>query len=111
MLYIEKLKRVKKFRRLEIVFFFWYNLYGDKEYLDSLLERLAKSNFRNRFHLKDKDREYVLEKGIDEIMDHAYNFVDTRLGLLKEKDVSKHLWEVILFLLHNMQQRLVVGDA
>ena len=54
--------------------------------LDSLLERLAKSNFRNSFHLKDKDREYILEKGIDEIMDHAYNFVDTRLGLLKEND-------------------------
>ena len=54
--------------------------------LDSLLERLAKSNFRNRFHLKDKDREYVLEKGIDEIMDHAYNFVDTRLGVLREND-------------------------
>lgn len=54
--------------------------------IDYLLERLSKSNFRSRFHLKEKDKEYVKEKGIDEITDHAYNFVDTRLSILKEND-------------------------
>lgn len=54
--------------------------------LNNLLERLSKSTFRNKFHLKDKDKEYVKEKGIDEITDHAYNFVDTRLSLLREND-------------------------
>lgn len=48
--------------------------------LDYLFERLSKSNFRSRFHLKDKDKEYVKEKGIDEVMDHAYQFIDKRLS-------------------------------
>ena len=34
-----------------------------KEYdLTNLFERLAKSDFRSRFHLSKKDREYVMEK-------------------------------------------------
>ena len=48
--------------------------------LDYLFERLSKSNFRSRFHLKDKDKEYIKEKGIDEVMDHAYQFIDKRLS-------------------------------
>ncbi len=36
-----------------------------KEYdLTNLFERLAKSDFRSRFHLSKKDREYVMEKGL-----------------------------------------------
>ena len=39
-----------------------------KEYdLTSLFERLAKSDFRSRFHLSKKDREYVIEKGLPTI--------------------------------------------
>lgn len=48
--------------------------------LDYLFDRLSKSNFRSRFHLKDKDKEYVREKGIDEVIDHAYQFIDKRLS-------------------------------
>ena len=54
--------------------------------IDILFIRLSKSNFRSRFHLSVKDREYVNNKGMDEIMDHAYNFIDTRLSILKEND-------------------------
>ena len=44
--------------------------------LDFLFLRLSKSKFRSGFHLKEKDKEYVNEKGIDVIVDHAYSFVD-----------------------------------
>lgn len=54
--------------------------------IDYLFIRLSKSNFRSRFHLKEKDTEYVREKGIDEIMDHAYSFIDKRLSFLNEND-------------------------
>ena len=38
---------------------------GDKKEYDltNLFERLAKSDFRSRFHLSKQDREYVMEKG------------------------------------------------
>lgn len=48
--------------------------------MDYLFLRLSKSNFRSKFHLKDKDKEYVKEKSIDEVMDHAYDFVCKRLS-------------------------------
>lgn len=54
--------------------------------MNCLFDRLAKSNFRSRFHLKEKDKEYVREKGMDEIMDHAYSFIDKRLSTLNEND-------------------------
>ena len=39
--------------------------------LTNLFERLAKSDFRSRFHLSKKDREYVMEKGLPTIRKHA----------------------------------------
>lgn len=54
--------------------------------LDFLFLRLSKSKFRSGFHLKEKDKEYVNEKGIDVIVDHAYSFVDKRLSILNEND-------------------------
>ena len=56
------------------------------EKLDYLFLRLSKSKFRSSFHLKEKDRKYIREKGIDEVMDHAYDFVDKRLSVLNEND-------------------------
>ena len=47
-----------------------------KEYdLTNLFERLSKSDFRNRFHLSKKDREYITEKGLPTIRKHAEDFV------------------------------------
>lgn len=52
-----------------------------KEYdLTNLFERLAKSDFRSRFHLSKKDREYVMEKGLPTIQKHAEDFVAKRLA-------------------------------
>ncbi len=42
--------------------------------------RLAKSDFRSRFHLSEKDKDYVREKGLDTIRIHAKDFVSARLA-------------------------------
>ena len=44
------------------------------------LERLRRSEFRSRFHLSEKDRAYVLEKGLPVIRQHAEEFVRKRLA-------------------------------
>ena len=43
------------------------------------LERLGKSKFRSSFHLTKKEKEYVLEKGLDTIKLHAKDFISKRL--------------------------------
>lgn len=48
------------------------------------LNKLSKSKFRNSFHLKEKDLEYIKKKKLEEIQSHAYDFVNKRL-----KDISK----------------------
>lgn len=47
---------------------------------DALLERLRASTFRSRFHLKEKDRAYVREKGLETIAEHAAAFIRERLA-------------------------------
>ena len=44
------------------------------------LARLEKSKFRAKFHLSEKDREYIAAKGIDTIRSHAADFVRARLA-------------------------------
>ena len=44
-----------------------------------ILDSLSKSKFRSSFHLNKKMKEYVLEKGIDKIKEHAYDFINKRL--------------------------------
>ena len=44
------------------------------------LEKLETSSFRKSFCLKAKDKEYVREKGLEEIRRHAEQFVQTRLA-------------------------------
>lgn len=46
----------------------------------NLFERLSKSAFRSRFHLSQKDREYIAEKGLATIRKHAEDFVAKRLA-------------------------------
>ena len=48
--------------------------------IESILNNLSKSNFRSKFHLKTKDIEYINEKGMDKIQEHAYDFISKRLG-------------------------------
>ena len=44
------------------------------------LGRLRKSDFRSRFHLSEKDREYIRQKGLPVIRQHAEDFVARRLA-------------------------------
>lgn len=47
--------------------------------LTDLFARLAKSDFRSRFHLTKKDKEYIAEKGLPTIRRHAEDFIAKRL--------------------------------
>ena len=48
--------------------------------IENILNSLSKSNFRSKFHLKQKDKNYVNEKGMDKIREHAYDFINKRLA-------------------------------
>ena len=48
--------------------------------LDSLFQRLSKSSFRSGFKLKGKELEYLNSKGLDVILDHGRDFINTRLA-------------------------------
>lgn len=45
-----------------------------------LFDRLSKSTFRSRFHLSERERTYISEKGIDTIRQHAKDLVAKRLS-------------------------------
>lgn len=53
---------------------------GNEYDLTNLFERLAKSNFRSRFHLTKKEMDYISEKGLATIRRHAEDFVAKRLA-------------------------------
>lgn len=48
--------------------------------VDEALDKLQKSAFRRKFHLSQKDREYVREKGMDVIHSHGKDFIAKRLA-------------------------------
>ena len=48
--------------------------------MENILNSLSKSNFRSKFHLKQKDKDYIKEKGIDKIREHTYDFINKRLA-------------------------------
>ena len=48
--------------------------------VQDILNRLLKSKFRNSFRLKRKDKEYIKNKGLDTIREHAYTFIKQRLA-------------------------------
>ncbi len=45
-----------------------------------LFNRLAKSEFRSKFKLKQKDKLYIEQKGLDTIQNHAKDFISKRLA-------------------------------
>lgn len=51
-----------------------------KKVIDYKLNQLSYSRFRNHFHLKEKDIQYCMDKGLDKIEQHAQDFVKTRLS-------------------------------
>ena len=48
--------------------------------LTDLFARLAKSDFRSKFHLTKKDKEYIDQKGLPTIRRHAEDFIAKRLA-------------------------------
>lgn len=52
----------------------------NQEKINLLLKRLEQSKFRNSFHLKEKDKNYIQEKGLEVIKSHAYDFIIKRLA-------------------------------
>ena len=48
--------------------------------IDGILKSLSKSKFRSSFSLKETDKKYINDKGLDLIESHAYDFVNKRLA-------------------------------
>ena len=48
--------------------------------LDEFFERLARSSFRRRFHLRAVEREYLERKGLETVMSHGEKFIEERLA-------------------------------
>ncbi len=46
----------------------------------NILDNLEKSDFRRKFILKQKDKEYINQKGLNVIKEHAYHFIKDRLA-------------------------------
>ena len=51
-----------------------------------ILQKLSKSKFRSSFHLRKYMINYINDKGLDVIKNHAYDFVKTRLTPNNPKD-------------------------
>ena len=50
------------------------------ECIEHVLDKLSNSKFRNQFHLNNQMKNYVREKGIEKIEEHAYDFIQKRLA-------------------------------
>lgn len=48
--------------------------------INDALEKLNRSKFRSGFHLNEKEKEYVRNKGMGTIRSHAEDFIRTRLA-------------------------------
>jgi hypothetical protein len=48
--------------------------------LDELFAALSRSPFRSRFRLNQKERAYLRERGMVKILEHAADFIATRLA-------------------------------
>lgn len=57
--------------------------------IDLLLDGLAKTKFRGSFHLNNKMKDYVRDKGFDVIREHAYDIIIERLKPANPKNNGK----------------------
>ncbi len=48
--------------------------------MDDIFQKLAKSEFRSKFKLKQKEKDYIAQKGMDTIKSHARDFISKRLA-------------------------------
>lgn len=61
----------------------------ENQRINRILESLLKSKFRSSFYLKNKDKEYVREKGIETIEKHTRDFIEKRLAPKEIKNDGK----------------------
>ena len=61
----------------------------ENQRINRILESLKKSKFRSSFYLKEKDKQYVREKGIEIIEKHARDFIEKRLAPKEIKNDGK----------------------
>jgi len=57
--------------------------------ISQTLESLKKSKFRSKFKLAEKDRQYIRDKGIDTIRQHAIDFISARIAPQYPKNDGK----------------------
>jgi len=48
--------------------------------LEEVFERLGRSPFRQRFRLRETEREYLARKGLEVVLAHGRDFIDKRLA-------------------------------
>jgi hypothetical protein len=57
--------------------------------IDETFQRLGKSKFRSRFRLGVKERSYLEQKGVEEIIEHAHQFIQQRLAPAEPRNDGK----------------------
>ena len=57
--------------------------------IDNKLYSLSKSKFRSSFHLRKYMIQYINEKGLDKIKEHAYDFIKNKIGDAYPKNDGK----------------------
>lgn len=57
--------------------------------ISQALEFLKKSTFRSKFKLSKKDRQYIQDKGIEAIRQHAIDFIKGRIAFQYPKNDGK----------------------
>ncbi len=62
---------------------------ADRAEWEELFQRLATSSFRSSFSLKEADKQYVQEKGMETIRRHAQDFIRDRLAPAEIKNDGK----------------------
>ena len=77
----KELYKIKKDKQK--AYLFYAKIQVEKAYMnmyDDILERLSKSTFRVRFKLRDKEKQYIEQKGLDRIKSHAEDFIRDRVS-------------------------------
>lgn len=60
-----------------------------EQIIKNKLDELSKSKFRSSFHLRKYMLEYIEEKGMDEIKNHAYDFIRKNIAPASPKNDGK----------------------
>jgi hypothetical protein len=57
--------------------------------LDELFGRLAYSTFRRRFRLRAAEKDYLVRKGLETVLEHGEKFVEERLAAANPQNDGK----------------------